>query len=214
MSKEKISGSEALMRSLEHEGVKTLFGYPGGAIMPVFDALYDHRDRLNHILVRHEQGAAHAAQGFARVSGDEMTVFICIMVVLLPLSFLLVKTLNLLLLGDAYARNLGLNIKRARLLVITCSGVLVAIVTAYCGPIIFLGLAVPHLCRGMFRTSDHRILMPASLLAGASLALVCNLIARMPGFEGALPVNSVTALVGAPVVMSVLFNKRRNEMNE
>ena len=149
---------------------------------------------------------------FARVSGDQMTLFICIMVVLLPLSFLLVKTLNLLLLGDAYARNLGLNIKRARLLVITCSGVLVAIVTAYCGPIIFLGLAVPHLCRGMFRTSDHRILMPASLLAGASLALVCNLIARMPGFEGALPVNSVTALVGAPVVMSVLFNKRRNEM--
>lgn len=151
---------------------------------------------------------------FARVSGDQMTLFICIMVVLLPLSFLLVKTLNLLLLGDAYARNLGLNIKRARLLVITCSGVLVAIVTAYCGPIIFLGLAVPHLCRGMFRTSDHRILMPASLLAGASLALVCNLIARMPGFEGALPINSVTALVGAPVVMSVLFNKRRNEMNE
>ena len=151
---------------------------------------------------------------FARVSGDQMTLFICIMVVLLPLSFLLVKTLNLLLLGDAYARNLGLNIKRARLLVITCSGVLVAIVTAYCGPIIFLGLAVPHLCRGMFRTSDHRILMPASLLAGASLSLVCNLIARMPGFEGALPVNSVTALVGAPVVMSVLFNRRRNEMNE
>ena len=70
MSKEKISGSEALMRSLEHEVVKTLFGYPGGAIMPVFDALYDHRDRLNHILVRHEQGAAHAAQGFARVSGE------------------------------------------------------------------------------------------------------------------------------------------------
>ena len=151
---------------------------------------------------------------FARVSGDQMTLFICIMLVLLPLSFLLIKTLNLLLLGDAYARNLGLNIKRARLLVITCSGVLVAIVTAYCGPVIFLGLAVPHLCRGMFRTSDHRILMPASLLVGASLALACNLIARMPGFEGALPVNSVTALVGAPVVMSVLFNKRRNEMNE
>ena len=70
MAKEKITGSEALMRSLEHEGIKTIFGYPGGAIMPVFDALYDHRDKLNHILVRHEQGAAHAAQGFARVSGE------------------------------------------------------------------------------------------------------------------------------------------------
>lgn len=151
---------------------------------------------------------------FSRVSGDQMTLFICIMLVLLPISFLLIKTLNLLLLGDAYARNLGLNIKRARLLVITCSGILTAIVTAYCGPIVFLGLAVPHLCRSLFRTSDHRILMPASLLVGASLALICNLAARMPGFEGALPVNSVTALIGAPVVMSVLFNKRRNEINE
>lgn len=151
---------------------------------------------------------------FARVSGNQMTLFVSIMLVLLPLSFLLVKTLNLLLLGDAYARNLGLNIRRARLQVITCSGVLVAIVTAYCGPIIFLGLAVPHLCRSLFRTSDHRILMPASLLMGGAMALVCNLMARMPGFEGALPVNSVTALVGAPVVISVLFNKRRNDMNE
>lgn len=151
---------------------------------------------------------------FARVSGNQMTLFVSIMLVLLPVSFLLVKTLNLLLLGDAYARNLGLNIKRARLQVITSSGVLVAIVTAYCGPIIFLGLAVPHLCRTMFRTSDHRILMPASLLMGGAMALVCNLIARMPGFEGALPVNSVTALVGAPVVISVLFNKRRNDINE
>ena len=151
---------------------------------------------------------------FARVSGNQMMVFVCIMAVLLPLSFLLIKTLNLLLLGDAYARNLGLNIKRARLQVIACSGVLVAIVTAYCGPITFLGLAVPHLCRGIFRSSDHRILMPASLLAGAALALLCNLIARMPGFEGALPVNSVTALVGAPVVVSVLIKKRRNDMSE
>ena len=187
--------------------IGVMIGYIANAVIGV----------LKFFSVEEEDIRAYVIWGlgsFARVSGDQMTLFICIMVVLLPLSFLLVKTLNLLLLGDAYARNLGLNIKRARLLVITCSGVLVAIVTAYCGPIIFLGLAVPHLCRGMFRTSDHRILMPASLLAGASLALVCNLIARMPGFEGALPVNSVTALVGAPVVMSVLFNKRRNEMNE
>ena len=151
---------------------------------------------------------------FARVSGDQMVLFVCIMAVLLPLSFLLIKTMNLLLLGDGYARNLGLNIKRARLLVISCSGVLVAIVTAYCGPIMFIGLAVPHLCRAIFHSSDHRVLMPATLLVGASLALVCNLIARMPGFEGALPVNSVTALVGAPVVASVLFRKRKGELNE
>ena len=146
---------------------------------------------------------------FARVSGDQMTLF-----ALLPLSFLLIKTLNLLLLGENYARNLGLDIKRARLLVICSAGILTAIVTAYCGPINFLGLAVPHLCRALFQSSDHRVLMPASLLAGAALALACNLIARAPGFEGALPVNSVTALIGAPVVLSVLFNKKQNEIRE
>ncbi len=149
---------------------------------------------------------------FSRVSGGQTSVFIILMLVLLPISFFLIKTLNLLLLGDSYAKNLGLNIKRARLLVIGCSGVLVAVVTAYCGPVVFLGLAVPHICRGLFHTSNHAVILPASLLGGASLALLCNLIARMPGFEGALPVNSVTALVGAPVVMWVLFNKRKNDV--
>lgn len=149
---------------------------------------------------------------FSRVSGGQTTVFIVLMCLLLPTAFFLIKTLNLLLLGDSYARNLGLNIKRARLLVISCSGVLVAVVTAYCGPVVFLGLAVPHICRGLFHTSNHATILPASLLGGASLALLCNLIARMPGFEEALPVNSVTALVGAPVVMWVLFDKRKNEV--
>ena len=139
-----------------------------------------------------------------------MVLFVVLMAILLPLSMLLVKTMNLLLLGDGYARNLGLNIRRARMQVILCSGVLVAIVTAYCGPIMFIGLAVPHLCRALFRSSDHRILMPGTLLAGAALALFCNLVARMPGFEGALPVNSVTALVGAPVIAGVLFRRHQS----
>lgn len=151
---------------------------------------------------------------FSRVSGNQMMLFVTIMAILLPLSFLLVKTLNLLMLGDGYARNLGLNIRRARILVISCSGILTAIVTAYCGPVVFLGLAVPHLCRAVFQSSDHRILMPACLVMGAALALACNLIARMPGLEGALPVNSVTALIGAPVIASVLFRKRKNEFSE
>lgn len=151
---------------------------------------------------------------FSRVSGDEMVLFVVLMAILLPLSFLLVKPMNLLLLGDRYAANLGLNIRKARLLVILCSGVLVAIVTAYCGPIMFIGLAVPHLARALFRTSDHRMLIPATMLCGAALALVCNLIARMPGFEGALPVNSVTALVGAPVIAAVLFRRRKDDASE
>lgn len=149
---------------------------------------------------------------FSKVSGNQVYTFACIILILIPLSFLLIKTLNLMLLGEGYARNLGLNIKRARLYTIICSCLLTAVVTAYCGPIVFLGLAVPHLCRTIFRTSDHRILMPAVMLTGASLALLCNLIARMPGFEGALPINSVTALIGAPIVISVLFSKRKNEI--
>jgi len=147
---------------------------------------------------------------FSRVSGDQMMLFVLLMTGLLPLSMLLSKTMNLLLLGDYYASNLGLNLRRARLLVISSSGILVAIVTANCGPIMFIGLAVPHLCRALFQTSDHRILMPASMLTGACLALVCNLVARMPGFEGALPVNSVTALVGAPIIASVLFRRHQS----
>ena len=145
---------------------------------------------------------------FARVSAGQVWLFAAIMAVLLPLSMLLVKQMNVLLLGDRYARNLGVNIQRSRLLIICSSGMLVAIVTAYCGPIMFIGLAVPHLCRGLWRTSDHRILMPATLLMGALLALFCNLVARLPGYEGALPVNSVTALIGAPVVATILFRKR------
>ena len=151
---------------------------------------------------------------FSRVSGDEMVLFVVIMCVLLPLAFLLVKPMNILLLGDRYAENLGLNIRRSRMLIIISSGILVAVVTAYCGPIMFIGLAVPHLARAIFRTADHRILMPATALCGAVLALFCNLIARLPGFEGALPVNSVTALIGAPVIAAVLFGRRKDEMGE
>lgn len=150
---------------------------------------------------------------FSKVSGNQVYTFVGIMIVLIPLSFLLIKTLNLMLLGDGYARNLGLNVKRARFYVIVCSCIITAIVTAYCGPIVFLGLAVPHLCRTIFVSSDHRILMPAVTLTGASLTLFCNLVARMPGFEGALPINSVTALIGAPIVISVLFGKRKNEVS-
>lgn len=145
---------------------------------------------------------------FSRVSMNQVGLFAVLMVILLPLAMLLSKTLNILLLGENYARNLGLNVGRSRVVIILSSGLLVAICTAFCGPISFIGLAVPHLCRGLFRTSDHRMLMPAVTLVGALLALFCNLVARMPGAEGALPVNSVTSLIGAPVVIWVLFKRK------
>ena len=197
---QKIKGSVTLLI------VGVMIGYVATAIIGVLKFFSVEEDIRAYVI--------WGLGSFARVSGNQMMLFVSLMTILLPLSFLLIKTLNLLLLGDGYARNLGLNIKRARLLVILSAGILTAIITAYCGPISFLGLAVPHLARAMFQTSDHRILMPSSLLLGAVLALFCNLVARMPGFEGALPVNSVTALIGAPVVASVLFKKRKNDWNE
>lgn len=145
---------------------------------------------------------------FARVTGGQINVFVGIMAIVLPLCMLLAKPLNMLLLGEQYAQNLGLNLSRSRMLIIASAGIIIAIITAYCGPIMFLGLAVPHICRGIFGTSDHRILLPATLLCGADLALVCNLISRLPGIEGALPINSVTALIGAPVAIWVLLRKK------
>ena len=138
-----------------------------------------------------------------------MILFVVIMCILTPLSFLFAKPLNAMLLGDRYAANLGLDVKRMRTYIILCSGTLVAVVTAYCGPIMFIGMAVPHLARGLFRTSDHWRLMPATALCGALLALVCNIIARAPGFDGAMPVNSVTALIGAPIIIAVLFRRHK-----
>ena len=182
--------------------IGVMIGYLANAIIGVLKFLAPEEDVKSFVV--------WGMGSFSRVSGDEMMLFVVLMCILIPLSFLLVKPMNILLLGDRYASNLGLNVQRARMLVIISSGVLVAIVTAYCGPIMFIGLAVPHLARAIFRSSDHRVLMPATALCGAVLALVCNFIARMPGFEGALPVNSVTALVGAPVIASVLFRRRQS----
>ena len=183
--------------------IGVMIGYLANAIIGVLKFLSPEEDVKSFVV--------WGLGSFSRVSGDEMVLFVVLMCILLPISFLLVKPMNMLLLGERYAANLGLDVQRSRMLIIVCSGVLVAIVTAYCGPIMFIGLAVPHLARALFRTSDHRVLLPATALCGAALALVCNFIARMPGFECALPVNSVTALVGAPVIASVLFRRRQSE---
>ena len=124
------------------------------------------------------------------------------------MAFLLSKTLNLLLLGERYAENLGLSIRRASLLTILVSGFLMAVITAFCGPIAFIGLAVPHLARFTYHTSNHFVLIPATAVIGMDLALLCNLIARLPGFDGNLPINSVTALIGAPIVIYVIFHRQ------
>ncbi len=146
---------------------------------------------------------------FSRVTPSQLPILLLSVSGLLLVSLFLVKSLNLMMLGENYARNLGMNPVRARFILILVSGGLAAIITALCGPIAFIGLAVPHLLRQMLRTSDHRLLLPLVMLLGAVIALACNLIARLPGLPYALPVNAVTSLFGAPLVIWFML-KRKN----
>lgn len=190
----KVQGNATLLIS----GV--LIGYIATAIIGVLKAYSSEEDIHAYVI--------WGLGSFSRVSGGQINVFIGITALLLPLSMLLAKPLNMLLMGDLYALNLGLNVKRARMWIIISAGILTAVVTAYCGPIMFIGLAVPHIARGLFRTSDHRILLPATLLCGMGLALLCNLISKMPGANGVIPINSVTALIGAPIALYVLLKRK------
>lgn len=126
----------------------------------------------------------------------------------LLLAALCAKPLNALLLGWTYARSVGVRAGRLRALLLASTSLLAGAVTAFCGPVAFLGLAVPHLCRGMFRTADHRVLLPACILLGASLSLASDLACRLPGGGRVLPLNAVTALIGAPVVIGILVRRR------
>ena len=145
---------------------------------------------------------------FSAVGSSKLMFFSISIIIGLFASLFMTKNLNITLLGDLYAENLGLNVKRNSLLIVLVSGYLTAIVTAFCGPIAFLGLAIPHLTRFIFRTSDHKVLVPATMLIGTVISLLCNLVARMPGFEGNLPINAVTAFIGAPIVIWVILRKR------
>ena len=121
----------------------------------------------------------------------------------------LVKPLNVLLLGERYARNLGVNVRRTRLLLLLSTGLLVAVTTAYCGPINFIGLAVPHMARLLLRTDNHRVLMPTTMLCGGLIALLCNLISTLPGDNGLLPLNAITPFIGAPIIIYVIVSRRK-----
>jgi iron complex transport system permease protein len=125
------------------------------------------------------------------------------------LSLLSAKMLNALLLGENYAGSVGLNVRFARFLIFTCTSILAGSVTAFCGPIGFIGIAVPHITRIIFKTSDHKILIPGTILAGGAVMLLSDIISQLPGSESVLPVNSVTSLIGIPVVIWVILRNRK-----
>ena len=145
---------------------------------------------------------------FGSVTWRQVPVLAGAILLGLLLALLCIKPLNALLLGENYARSMGLNVKRARLWILVSASVLAGATTAFCGPIAFLGLAVPHLCRSLLHTSDHRVLMPAVICLGATLALLSDLFAHLPGSQYVLPLNAVTSLIGAPVVIWFILHRK------
>ncbi|MBQ4821753.1 iron ABC transporter permease [Aquimarina sp. MMG016] len=143
------------------------------------------------------------------LSWYDVMIFSGIFVLGILLAIMSIKPLNTLLLGENYARSLGLNIKTSRFLIILATGLLAGSVTAFAGPIAFIGLAVPHLTRQLFYTSNHKTLIPAVLLFGSIIMLICDTIAQLPSTEYTLPINAITSLIGAPVVIWLLVRKRK-----
>jgi len=181
-----------------------MFGYATGALVSLL---------LYFSIVERIQAYINWSFGsFGGVTWSQMGVFAPMVIVGLVSAFFLSKPLNALLLGESYARSMGLNVRRARLWIILTTALLAGGVTAFCGPIAFVGIAVPHLCRGLFGTSDHRMLIPGVILLGGTVALLADLIAQMPGSQITLPLNAVTALIGAPVVIWIIL-RRRNLRN-
>ena len=144
---------------------------------------------------------------FTGVTLDRLPLFSILILVSLGLSFMLVKPLNALLLGARYAENLGVSIKATRNKLLLLSGILTAVVTAFCGPIGFLGLVVPHIARLALRSSNHTVLLPATALAGAVIALLCNLISVLP--SSVIPINAITPIIGVPIIIYVIINRKK-----
>ena len=148
---------------------------------------------------------------FGGVSMEQMPAFVIICLGGLVAALLLIKPLNALLLGERYAENLGINTQRVRNWLLVVTGLLTAITTAFCGPVAFIGLAVPHIARMLLGTENHRSLMPATILTGATIALICNIICVLPGDRGIIPLNAVTPVIGAPVIIYVILKQRKSQ---
>ncbi len=145
---------------------------------------------------------------FAGVTMGEIPIFGIVVTVFCAAAFLAIKPLNLLLLGENYAQNLGINPARTKTMLLLLAGVLVSAVTAYCGPVAFIGLAVPHVARMVLKTSNHKRILPANIYIGACIALLCNVLCVLPGNYGVLPLNAVTPVFGVPVVLWILTHRK------
>lgn len=144
---------------------------------------------------------------FSGVSETMLSLYAAVSMICIVVSSLLVKPLNLMLIGSRYAENLGVNIKRLRTTILLLTGIMTALSTSFCGPIAFIGLAVPHLARLLLRTDDFRLIMPTTILLGALVALLCNFVCVLPSNGGILPLNAVTPFLGVPIILYVISRK-------
>lgn len=145
---------------------------------------------------------------FGGVSMAQMPLFASVTIIGLVCALLLIKPLNAVLLGEQYAENLGINTIKLRNCLLLVTGLLTAVTTAYCGPIAFIGLAVPHIARMLLKTDNHRYLIPGTILSGAAISLLCNIICVLPGANGIIPLNAVTPIMGAPIIIYVIIKGR------
>ena len=178
-----------------------MFGYAASAFVTLLVAGTD-PDKL-------QRWIAWGFGSFEGVDWQKLSIFAPLVIAGLAVSAGTTKQLNALLLGENYARSMGMNVRRMRLATMAGASVLGGVVTAFCGPIAFLGVAIPHMCRALLGTSDHRALVPATILMGGIVALAAQIVSLVPGDAGVLPLNAVTALIGAPVVVVVLMRNRR-----
>lgn len=143
------------------------------------------------------------------LSWNEILVFMVIYVIGMLATVAVIKPLNSLLLGENYAKSLGINVKKNRNIILLITSVLTGVITAFAGPIAFVGLAVPHIARMIFVSSNHKILLPAVIILGASILLICDSISQLPTSEFTLPINAITSLFGAPIVIWLLIRKKK-----
>jgi iron complex transport system permease protein len=176
-----------------------MFGYFTGAIVSVLQSVSD--PETLKLFINWTFGS------LSEVGWQKLTILIPITLVGILMSVLMQKQLNALLLGKNYAGGLGISVSRLRLLIIIATAILAGTSTAFTGPISFIGITMPHAARGIFRTSNHRIVFPASILCGASVLLICDCLSQVPITHGLLPINAVTALFGAPIICWIIIKK-------
>ena len=177
-----------------------MFGYFAGAIVSILQS-NSNPDTLK-LFITWTFGSLSA------VGWDQLSIMTPIIIIGIIVALVLQKQLNILLLGKNYANGLGISVKRLRISIIIATALLAGVSTAFTGPIAFIGITMPHVARGLFQTSNHRIVLPASMICGSITLLICDFISQAPGLQGSLPINAVTSLFGAPIIVWIILKNR------